>query len=110
MSHSNPVRPAPRARTRVRAVTRWLTLQTIATCGILASSCSGSVPNPSTDISSGQAMMDLAYAMGQLREDNALMQAQIDSLREVVAYQDSVVRQLAALANVSVRPAPPPVP
>ncbi len=55
-------------------------------------------------------MMDLAYAMGQLREDNALMQAQIDSLREVVAYQDSVVRQLAALANVSVRPAPPPVP
>lgn len=55
-------------------------------------------------------MMDLGNAMGQLRDDNALLQAQIDSLREVVAYQDSIVRQLAALSNVPMRPAPPPVP
>jgi hypothetical protein len=40
----------------------------------------------------------------QLRADNALLQAQIDSLRGVVAYQDTLVRQLAASAGLSVRP------
>jgi hypothetical protein len=48
--------------------------------------------------------MDLGAAVSQLREDNALLQAQIDSLREVTAYQDTIVRQLANLANVAIRP------
>ena len=48
--------------------------------------------------------MDLGTAVSQLREDNALLQAQIDSLREVSAYQDTIVRQLANLANVAIRP------
>ena len=89
---------------------RRLLLQTIAASGFFVTSCTGSVPDPSSDVSSGQAMMDLGNAMGQLRDDNALLQAQIDSLRDVVAYQDSLVRQLAALSNLPVRPAPPPVP
>lgn len=59
---------------------------------------------PSNDVSSGQIMLDLNNAMIQLRDENATMQAQIDSLRFAVAYQDSIIRQLAALSNVSVRP------
>lgn len=59
---------------------------------------------PSNDVSSGQMMLDLSNAMTQLREENAQMQSQIDSLHFAVAYQDTIIRQLAALSNVSMRP------
>jgi hypothetical protein len=93
-----------RARHRRQAIVRLLTLQTIATIGILISSCSLSIPTPSAGVSSGQAIVDLEFAVLQLREDNALLQAQIDSLRDASAYQDTILRQLATLSNVSVRP------
>ncbi len=48
--------------------------------------------------------MDLSNAVIQLRDDHATLQAQIDSLRGVVAYQDTILRQLATSANVSMRP------
>src|SRR6187455_71802 len=89
---------------RARAVMRLLLLQTIATAGFFITSCSGSLPNPSRDISSAEAILDLGTAVVQLREDNAVLQAQIDSLRESVVYQDSIIRQLAVLSNVTVRP------
>jgi hypothetical protein len=59
---------------------------------------------PSNDVSSGQMMLDLSNAMTQLRDENAQLQAQIDSLRFAVAYQDTIIRQLATLSNVSMRP------
>lgn len=49
-------------------------------------------------------MLDLSNAMTQLRDENAQLQAQIDSLRFAVAYQDTIIRQLATLSNVSMRP------
>jgi len=49
-------------------------------------------------------MLELGNAVSQLREDNALLQAQIDSLRESMAYQDTIIRQLAVLSNVTMRP------
>jgi hypothetical protein len=48
--------------------------------------------------------MELGTAVVQLREDNAVLQAQIDSLRESMVYQDSIIRQLAVLSNVTMRP------
>jgi hypothetical protein len=79
-------------------------LQTIAIAGFFMSSCTGSLPNPSRDISSAEAIMELGTAVVQLREDNAVLQAQIDSLRESMVYQDSIIRQLAVLSNVTMRP------
>jgi len=49
-------------------------------------------------------MLELGNAVSQIREDNALLQAQIDSLRESMAYQDTIIRQLAVLSNVTMRP------
>ena len=89
---------------RARAIARLLTLQTIATLGIFIAGCKGGVPNPNNELSSGQLMLDLQNAVVQMREDNANFQAQIDSLHSTVAYQDTIIRQLAALSNVSVRP------
>lgn len=72
--------------------------------------CQGGLPSPGTEANTGQALLDVADGMVTLREENAMMQAQIDSLREVVAYQDSVVRQLAALAGVAMRQQPMTIP
>ena len=92
------------ASPRARAVTRLLLLQTIATAGFFITSCSGSLPNPTNDISSAEAILELGNALSQLREDNANLQAQIDSLRESMVYQDSIIRQLAVLSNITMRP------
>lgn len=72
--------------------------------------CGTSIPTPTSELSSGQAILDIGAQLGQIREDNALLQAQIDSLHGVVAYQDTVLRQLAAGAGVSMRRPVVPVP
>lgn len=68
-----------------------------------ATACSGGIPSPTSELNSGQAVMDLGTLVGELREENSMMQAQIDSLRGVLAYQDTIVRQLAAGAGVQMR-------
>jgi hypothetical protein len=77
-----------------------------ALCGVasMASACSGGIPSPTSELNSGQAVMDLGTLVGELREENSMMQAQIDSLRGALAYQDTIVRQLAAGAGVQMRP------
>jgi hypothetical protein len=66
--------------------------------------CNGTLPSVASDISTRQAMLDLGQTLVDVREENAAMQAQIDSLRCAMAYQDTVIRQLAGLAGVQVRP------
>jgi hypothetical protein len=48
--------------------------------------------------------------MVQFREDNALLQAQIDSLRGALAYQDTILRQVAAGAGIQMRAPSVPIP
>ncbi len=72
--------------------------------------CGTSVPTPTSDLTSGQALVDLNAQLAQFREDNALLQAQIDSLRGAVAYQDTILRQVAAGAGISMRPPAVPIP
>lgn len=91
----------------VRAPLVLLAATLIATA---AGACKGGNLAVGTDVSTAQAMLDLGQNMVQLREDDALLQAQIDSLRGVVAYQDTILRQLAATAGVSMRPQSAPVP
>jgi hypothetical protein len=52
----------------------------------------------------GELYMQLGDAINDLRIQSGDMQQQIDSLRTVVARQDSVIRQLANLAGVQMRP------
>lgn len=85
-----------------KTVTTTMALSLAATMAL--TSCSGSLPSPNSDMSVAEAMRDIGDALGQIREDNAFVLAQVDSLRGVVAYQDTVIRALAAQANVSVRP------
>ena len=78
----------------------WIALLLL---GPLVASCKG-LPSGGGDMSTSQAVIDIGNMVVQLREENADLQAQIDSLRSAAAYQDSIVRQLAAVAGVAVRP------
>lgn len=95
------------ARRRVATLIAYVAVSVVASA---ASACSGSMPSPSSELNAGQAVMDLGSLVGELREENANMQAQIDSLRGALAYQDSIVRQLAAGAGVQMRASAFPTP
>ena len=65
--------------------------------------CGGVSPS-ATDVNLGQTVMEITDAVNALRDESAVMQAQIDSLRGVVARQDSAIARLSNLAGV---PPPP---
>ena len=69
----------------------------------LLAACNGTLAAPG-DMTTSQAVIDIGNMVVQLREENAQLQAQIDSLRAVAAYQDTVVRQLAGAAGLPMHP------
>ena len=46
-----------------------------------------------------EQIIQLGDGLNDLRQDNAALQQQVDSLRAVVAKQDSVIRQIANLSG-----------
>jgi hypothetical protein len=69
-----------------------------------AGALTGCLRNPSADVATAQALAEIADQLGSIQQDNAALQQQIDSLRAVVARQDTVVRRLANLAGVPMAP------
>jgi len=49
-----------------------------------------------------EQIIQLGDGLNDLRQENAVLQQQVDSLRLFVARQDTVIRQLANLAGVPV--------
>ena len=47
-----------------------------------------------------EQIIQLGDGLNDLRQDNAALQEQVDSLKLIVARQDTVIRQLANLAGV----------
>ena len=60
--------------------------------------CGG--PLTSGDTTLAETLIDMSDALVAVREETALLQAQVDSLREQMARQDTIVRRLAAMAGV----------
>lgn len=93
MTHSR--RSGPRPRRAGGAGTAALAAVILA--------CAGCAPNTGgANEALGQNIVELGDAISALRQDNAALQEQIDSLRRQVARQDTVIRQLANLAGVPV--------
>lgn len=86
-------RPTPGLRPRVA-------LLTLLAGVVAAASCSGGLPTPGRDVNQGQMMLDLAEALNSIRDQNAGLQDQVDSLRDVIVRQDTVLRQLALNAGI----------
>jgi hypothetical protein len=63
-----------------------------------AGACGGPVTTGDTTLA--ETLIDMSDALVSVREETALLQAQVDSLREQMARQDTVVRRLAAMAGI----------
>lgn len=61
--------------------------------------CGG--PVTSGDTTLAETLIDMSDALVALREETALLQSQVDSLREQVARQDTVLRRLSAMAGIA---------
>ena len=61
--------------------------------------CSG-CPASRSDIAMAEQIVQLGDGLNDLRQENAVIQQQVDSLILVVAKQDTVIRHLANLAGV----------
>lgn len=71
----------------------------------LSLAAAGCVRMPADDtISQGQLLLELSDALSELRGQDAMLQEQIDSLRTVVARQDSLLARLANATGVPVSP------
>ena len=66
---------------------------------LLALAAGGCASQPTPDVSTGQALVEIGDALNAVRQDNAMLQSQIDSLRTVVARQDSAITRLNAMVG-----------
>ena len=57
-------------------------------------------PASRADVAISEQIIQLGDGLNDLRQDNAVLQQQVDSLRLIVARQDTVIRQLANLAGM----------
>ena len=69
-------------------------LAALAACG---------APITSGDTTLAETIIDMSDALVSVREETALLQAQVDSLREQVARQDTVLRRLSSMAGLDPR-------
>jgi hypothetical protein len=70
---------------------------------LLLAGCVGGLGQPG-DLSQGELLIELSETINDLRAHDALMQEQVDSLRVVVARQDSTIARLAAATGVPLQP------
>jgi peptidoglycan hydrolase CwlO-like protein len=64
----------------------------LASAVLYTASCT----NPRAEAATAQALNDAANEIGGLKNDVAQLQADLDSLRTVVAKQDSVINRIVA--------------
>ena len=65
---------------------------------VASGACGGPVTTGDTTLA--ETLIDMSDALVAVRDETALLQAQVDSLREQMARQDTVVRRLAAMAGI----------
>lgn len=60
--------------------------------------------DPNAQQNTAQALVDLGDQLNAMRQDNAVLQEQVDSLRQALVKQDAVLKQVAGMAGVPVPP------
>lgn len=58
---------------------------------------------PKAQANMAQAINDAGTAVAQMQEDLSDLQSSVDSLRLVVAHQDTIIAKLANLANLPIQ-------
>ena len=70
---------------------------------LLAAAGCTELPSPSA-MSSGEVMLEMTQAIEGLRDENVYLQTQVDSLREAVARQDTLITRLATTNGLVLPP------
>ena len=68
-------------------------------CALALMLACAACPASRADVAMSEQIIQLGDGLNDLRQDNAALQQQVDSLRAVVAKQDSVIRQIANLSG-----------
>lgn len=106
--HPTPSVPEPLLRKPSFFYAGWRVRRAAAvglfTSAVVLGACNSVLPTPGADAAQGQVMMDLAETLNQIRDQSAGLQDQVDSLRQVVLRQDTIIRQLALTAGVPLPP------
>jgi hypothetical protein len=71
-------------------------------CALMLTLGCTACPASKADVAMSEQIIQLGDGLNDLRQENAALQQQVDSLRLVVVRQDTVIRQLANLAGVPV--------
>lgn len=71
-------------------------LLALAGAAFIAAACA----NPRSEAAVAQALNDAANEIGGLKNDIAMLQSSVDSLRTIVAKQDTNIVHVAAVNNV----------
>ena len=69
---------------------------------LLAVGCTD-LPAPSS-VSTGETLLEMTQVIEGLRDENVYLQSQVDSLREAVARQDTLLTRLAATNGLVLPP------
>ena len=78
---------------------RRIIVAAVAIAAVASTSCR----DPRAEANIAQAMTEVGTTISLLQQDYSLLQNEMDSLKQVVARQDTVIRQLATLAGVQMR-------
>ena len=60
--------------------------------------------DPRAEANIAQAMTDVGTQITVMQQDYAILQGQVDSLRTVVARQDTIIIRLASMAGLPIGP------
>ena len=67
---------------------------------LMLSTMLSACPASRADVAISEQIIQLGDGLNDLRQDNAVLQQQVDSLSLAVARQDTVIRHLANLAGI----------
>jgi len=56
--------------------------------------------DPRAEANIAQSMIEVGTSISQMQQDYAILQQQVDSLRGVVAHQDTIIGRLASMAGL----------
>lgn len=74
----------------------------VAVCGLaLAAACVGGL-SPQAELDAAQSMLELSDALAAIREEQAILQDEVDALYGLVAQQDSLIRRIADFAGAPI--------
>ena len=72
----------------------------VVAAAVLLSSCR----DPRAEANIAQAMTDVGTQLSAMQQDYSMVQAQVDSLRGLVARQDTIIGRLASMAGLPIAP------